>query len=210
MELDYNPPGPRPGPNIPAGSNCCFTAFINASPSPIGPHTSTCGRRFGRALDDNRAAPADLQRIAKAVDDALLQLRFLGDAQQKHAGTGSPRGNVAALPGQPLDDGQRLGEFGRQHADLQQRTAIVVCETCVVLPELLFSRFRQRSRLVSVLRDQLRRGLRLLRDGRLDRFEPDDETQRMGRKLERGRRQVARRQLHRQRAEIGRRSTARR
>ena len=160
--------------------------------------------QFGRALHDDGAASADLQGIAKAVDDALLQLHFLGDAQQEHACAGSPGGDVAALARQPLDDAQRLRKLGRQHADLQQRTAIVVCETRVVLPELLFRRFRKRLRLVAAFGDQLRRGLRLLSDRRLDRFEPDDEAQRMGRKLERGRRQVACRQLHRQRAEIGR------
>ena len=45
--VSSEPPGPRPGLSTPAGSNCCFTAFISARPSPMGPHTSTCVRQLG-------------------------------------------------------------------------------------------------------------------------------------------------------------------
>ena len=68
---------------------------------------------------------------------------------------------------------------------------------------LLFFRWRERLRSMSVFRNQFRRGLGLLSDRRLDRFEPDDQAQRMGRELERGRRQVTGRQFQGEQAEIG-------
>ena len=71
------------------------------------------------------------------------------------------------------------------------------------LPVLLFFRWRERLRSISVFRNQFRCGLGLLRDGCLDRFEPDHQAQGMRREFERGRRQVARRQFQGEQAEIG-------
>ena len=61
--------------------------------------------QLGRAFDDNSAASPYLQRIAQAVDDALLQLHLFGYSKEKHAGARPAGGNVAALAGKPFDDG---------------------------------------------------------------------------------------------------------
>ena len=57
----------------------------------------------GEPLHDDRAAPAERQRIAQAVDHALLQLHLAGNAKQKHAGARASGRDVAPLSGKPFD-----------------------------------------------------------------------------------------------------------
>ena len=105
QNVSYSPPGPRPGLSIPAGIELLLDRLHQGKTVPNRPPDIDVLLQLGRAFDDNGAASPYLQRIAQAVDDALLQLHLFGYSKEKHAGARPAGGNVAALAGKPFDDG---------------------------------------------------------------------------------------------------------
>ena len=125
------PPGPLPGLNIPAGSNWCFTAFISARPSPIGPHTSTCALSSGEPFT-RTALPRPICRASRSPSMTRFCSCTSSVIRSRNTPAPGPSGrDVAALARQPLDHAQRFCKLRRQHTHLHKRTAIVLCEAPV-------------------------------------------------------------------------------